>query len=349
MPSLFSPLALGALTIPNRIIMAPMTRSRNDEHGVPGDLVAEYYAQRASAGLIISEATYVSPMGKGYSRIPGLHNEAQAAGWRKVTDAVHARGGRIFAQLFQMGRVAVPQLLPDGAQPVAPSAIGISGKNYTDLGPLDYVTPRALETSEIAGIVEEFANAAANALKAGFDGVELHAASGYLVHQFLDAAANKRTDRYGGSVENRCRFLLEVMDALIKAAQAGRVGIKVSPQIKFNDVVEPDAEAVYACLAAELGARKIAYLHGVKQGAYDVHANMRPLFNGPYLAGTGFDGESGQALLDAGGADAIVYGKHFIANPDLPHRLQHKLPLAEGDAKTHYSKGPQGYTDYPTA
>jgi N-ethylmaleimide reductase len=347
MPTLFDSLRLGPLTLPNRIVMAPMTRSRADDAGAPTDIVATFYAQRASAGLLISEATYVSLGAKGYSRIPGLHSAVQTAAWRKVTDGVHAAGGRIFSQLFHTGRVAVPQLLPQGVAPVAPSAIAIKGKNYTDLGPIDYVVPRALETSEISGIVAEYESAARNALAAGFDGIEVHAASGYLPHQFLDSTINQRTDRYGGSVENRCRFVLEVLDAVIGVAGADRVGIKVSPRIKFNDVVEPDAEAVYPHLARELSARKIAYLHGAKQGAYDVHTDMRPHFKGLYFAGSGFEKQSGEALLAAGGADAIVYGKLFISNPDLPRRFRENAALADGDSKTHYSKGPQGYIDYP--
>ena len=349
MPSLFDPLQLGPITLANRIVMAPMTRSRNDDAGCPTDIMATYYAQRASAGLIISEATYVSPMAKGYSRIPGLHSAEQVAAWKKVVDAVHAKGGRIFAQLFHTGRVAVPQLLPGGARPVAPSAIAINGKNYTDLGPIDYVVPRALETHEIPGVAAEFGAATTNALAAGFDGVELHAASGYLVHQFLDASINQRTDAYGGSVANRARFLLEALDSMIAAAGAHRVGIKFSPRIKFNDVVEPDAEAVYPYLAGELQKRGIAYLHVAQQGAYEAHKALRPLFKGPYFAGAMFDRASGQAMLDQGGADAIVYGKLYISNPDLPRRFRDGLPLAEGDSKTHYAKGPAGYIDYPDA
>ncbi len=349
MPSLFDPLVLGPLTLPNRVVMAPMTRSRADDAGVPADIVAEYYAQRATAGLIVSEATCVSPMAKGYSRIPGLHSPAQVEGWRKVTQAVHAGGGRIFAQLFHTGRVAVPALLPGGAQPVAPSAIAINGKNYTDLGPIDYVVPRALETDEVPDVAAEFGAAAKHALEAGFDGVELHAASGYLAHQFLDASINQRTDRYGGSVANRMRFLLEAIDSMIDVAGAGRVGIKISPRIKFNDVAEPDAEVVYPALARELSARKIAYLHGAHQGGYEVHAHMRPAFGGLYFAGAGFDKAKGEAMLEAGASDTVVFGKHFIANPDLPRRMRDNIALAEGDSKTHYSKGPAGYCDYPAA
>ncbi len=349
MTTLFDTLQLGALTLPNRMVMAPMTRSRADDEGVPTEIMATYYAQRADAGLIISEATYVSANAKGYSRTPGLHTAAQVAGWRKVTDAVHAKGGRIFAQLFHTGRVAVPPLLPAGVEPVAPSAIAIKGKNYTDFGPIDYVTPRALEASEIPAIAAEFGAAARNALEAGFDGVELHAASGYLVHQFLDASINHRTDSYGGGVANRLRFALEALDAIIAAVGAARTGVKISPRIKFNDVVEPDAEEVYPQLAREFSARGIAYLHGAKQGAYDVHEAVRPQFNGHYFAGAGLDQASGSAMLASGSAEAIVYGKLFISNPDLPRRFREGLPLAADDPKTHYAKGPQGYLDYAEA
>lgn len=349
MPSLFDPLTLGPITLPNRLVMAPMTRSRNDDNGVPTELMATYYKQRASAGLIISEAIYISPGAKGYSRIPGLHSQAQVEGWKPVTKAVHDAGGRIFAQLFHCGRVCVPPLLPPGVEPVAPSAIAIKGKNYTDFGPIDYVVPRALETAEIPGIVADFAAAAKNALAAGFDGVELHSASGYLAHQFLDSSINQRTDRYGGSPENRIRFVIDVIDALVAAVGRERVGIKVSPGIKFNDVKDPDADVVYPLLAKELSARKIAYVHGAKQGAWDVHAGMRPAFDGVYFAGAGLDQASGEALVASGAADAVVYGTLFVSNPDLPRRFKDKLPLAPGDSKTHYSKGPEGYTDYPAA
>lgn len=349
MPSLFDPLKLGPITLPNRIVMAPMTRSRNDDSGVPTEIMTTYYRQRASAGLIISEAIYISPGAKGYSRIPGLHSDAQVAGWKPITEAVHAAGGRIFAQLVHCGRVCIPQLIPAGMEPVAPSAIAIKGKNYSDFGPIDFVVPRALETSEIKGVVADFATAARNAMAAGFDGVELHAASGYLAHQFLDGSINLRTDEYGGSPENRIRFVTEVIDALAAAVGRDRVGIKVSPGIKFNDVQDPDAQVVYPLLAKALSARKIAYLHGAKQGAWDVHAGMRPLFDGPYFAGAGLDQGSGAAMLESGAADAIVYGALFVSNPDLPQRFRKGLPLAPGDSKTHYSKGPEGYIDYPAA
>jgi len=349
MASLFDPLALGPITLAHRLIMGPMTRSRADADGVPTDLMATYYAQRASAGLLLTDATYVSPNAKGYSRTPGLHNGAQVAGWRKVTDAVHAKGGRIYVQLYHTGRVSVRQMLPDGMQPVAPSAIAIKGKNYTDFGPIDFVTPRALELDEIAGVAAEFGAAARNALEAGFDGVELHAASGYLVHQFLDSSINHRTDAYGGSVANRVRFALEAVDAIIGAVGAERTGVKISPRIKFNDVTDPDAEEVYPHLARELSARGIAYLHGGLQGAYPVHEAIRPIFKGVYFAGAGLDQAKGADILEQGAADAIVYGKLFISNPDLPRRFAEGLPLAADDPKTHYGKGPEGYTDYPEA
>lgn len=349
MDRLFTPLRIGAIELPSRIIMAPMTRSRADGEGVPLDYVADFYVQRASAGLMVTEALYVSPMAKGYVRTPGIADDRQQAAWARVVSAVHDAGGRIFAQLYNTGRVALPDFLPGGALPVAPSAIAIKGQNKTDEGKKDFVIARALEADEIPAVAAEFGAAAKRALAAGFDGVEIHAASGYLIHQFLDSTINLRDDRYGGSVENRARFLLEVADSVIDAAGADRVGLKVSPRIKFNDVVEPDAEAVYPYIARELSARGIAYLHGAKQGAYDVHAGMRPHFKGVYAAGAGFNRETAEAMLESGGADAIVFGKPFIANPDLPRRMREGIALAEPDFSTIYSGSERGYTDYPTA
>ncbi|MFN3892398.1 MAG: alkene reductase [Beijerinckiaceae bacterium] len=349
MDRLFTPLRIGQLELPSRIIMAPMTRSRAGDDGVPLDYVADFYAQRASAGLMVTEALYVSPMAKGYVRTPGIADDAQQSAWARVAAAVHKAGGRIFAQLYHTGRVALPDFLPGGALPVAPSALAIKGQNKTDDGKKDFVVPRALETDEIPAVAAEFASAAKRALAAGFDGVEIHAASGYLIHQFLDPAINLRDDRYGGSVQNRCRFLLEVTDRVVEAAGAQRTGLKVSPRIKFNDVVEPDAEEVYPYLARELSARGLAYLHGAKQGAYDVHAGMRPHFNGVYAAGAGFNRETAEAMLESGGADAIVFGKPFIANPDLPRRMREGIALAEPDFSTIYSGTERGYIDYPAA
>jgi N-ethylmaleimide reductase len=348
MTTLFDPIRLGAVDLPNRIIMAPMTRSRaGNADGVPLDIVATYYQQRASAGLIISEATNVSAMAKGYVRTPGLYSEAQVAGWRTVTDAVHKAGGRIFAQLFHTGRVALPDFLPGNAQPVAPSAIAIQGKNYTDAGMKDHVVPRALELAEIPAVAQEFATATQHALNAGFDGVELHAASGYLVQQFLAAGSNTRTDAYGGSAENRARFLLQALDGMIAVAGKDRVGIKLSPQMPFNGVSEPDAESVYPYVVSELSRRQIAYLHVARTNAIDWHALLRPQFTGPYLAGAGFDGATAKAMLTSGGADAIVFGALFLANPDLPKRLRHDAALNAPDQATFYGGGEKGYIDYP--
>ena len=260
-PDLFTPLQAGDLTLPTRIIMAPMTRSRADDAGVPHEKTPLYYRQRASAGLILSEAINVSAMAKGYPRTPGLWTDEQVQGWRKVTDTVHQAGGRIFAQLFHTGRIALPDFLPDGAQPVAPSAITAQGQGYTVSGMKPYVTPRALETEEIPGIIAEFVNATRRALEAGFDGVELHAASGYIVQQFLTTNANARTDSYGGSMENRARFLLETIDGMIGAAGAHRTGIKLSPQMPFNDVQEDDAEELYPYLVRALSGKGLAHLH----------------------------------------------------------------------------------------
>lgn len=349
MDRLFSPLRVGALELPSRVIMAPMTRSRADNDGVPLNYVADYYVQRASAGLMLTEAIYVSPMAKGYVRTPGLVNDAQQAAWGRIVKAVHDAGGRIFAQLFHTGRVALPDFLPGGAQPVAPSAIAIKGQNKTDDGKKDFVVPRALETDEIPGVAAEFAIAARRAMAAGFDGVEIHAASGYLIHQFLDSSINLRDDRYGGSVENRCRFLLDVTDGVIKVVGAERTGIKVSPRIRFNDVSEPDVGEVYPYLAHALSGLGLAYLHGAKQGDYDVHTEMRQHYKGLYAAGGGFNAESAEAILASGGADAVVFGKPFIANPDLPRRMRDGLKLAEPDFATVYGGGERGYIDYPTA
>lgn len=349
MPSLFDPIRIGALDLPNRVIMAPMTRSRAQANGAPQPYVADYYAQRASAGLILSEAIYVSAMAKGYVRTPGLANDAHVAAWRRVVASVHAMGGRIFAQLYHTGRVALPDWLPGGALPVAPSPIKLNGQNKTDDGPKDFVTPRALESDEIPGVAGEYAAAARRALEAGFDGVEIHAASGYLIQQFLDPTINRRDDRYGGSIENRARFLAEVVDQVAAAVGADRVGIKLSPRIKFNEVQEPDAEEMYPYLAKILSGRGLAYVHGAKQGDYDIHAAFRPLYRGVYFAGAGFNADSAAQMIETGAADAIVFGKPYLANPDLVRRYREGIALADADPKTIYWGGEQGYTDYPAA
>lgn len=347
---LFQPLRLGDLTLPSRIAMAPMTRSRADDDGVQPEIAATYYGQRAGAGLIISEGIYPSAMGKGYVRTPGLHTDAQVAAWSKITKAVHANGGRIFAQLMHTGRVAVPAFLPGGALPVAPSAIRADSQAYTDQGMVPMVTPRALETAEIAGVIDEYRDATRRALEAGFDGVELHAASGYLPEQFLSSKSNQRTDGYGGSIANRVRFVVEALEAMASVAGSGRVGIKISPEMNFNDVADDTPQETYRHLVERIAPLNLAYLHVALFGtSTDYHGLLRPLFKGAYLAGGGFTGESAEAALAQGRADAIVFGAAFIANPDLPQRLAGGLPLAEPDKTTFYAPGPQGYIDYPTA
>jgi N-ethylmaleimide reductase len=348
MPTLFEPLSLGALTLPNRIVMAPMTRSRANAEGVVGELTATYYAQRASAGLLISEGTVPSALGKGYVRIPGIYTPEQIAGWKLVTDAVHAAGGRIFCQIMHCGRIAHPHLLPGRAQAVAPSAVTPNVKTWTDdLGMLPLEEPRALETSEIAGIIAEYRQATVNAFAAGFDGVELHAASGYLPMQFLSSSTNLRTDQYGGSAENRIRFVLEALQAMISVAGADKVAIKISPEMPFNDVTDANPIETYTALVQAIASLSLAYLHVAQTVPQpDYHALLRPLFPGLYFAGAGLTQESATALLANGKADAAVFGSAFIANPDLPARFASNTPLTAPDPSTFYTPGAQGYTDY---
>jgi N-ethylmaleimide reductase len=336
------------MELDNRVIMAPMTRSRANDEGVQPAYAAEYYRQRASAGLIITEATNISPMAKGYVRTPGIYTPEQIASWRVVPQAVHARGGKIFLQIFHTGRIALPDFLPNKAQPVAPSAVRAKGQNYTDEGMKEFVTPREITKEEIAQTVRDFGAAARNAIAAGFDGVELHAASGYLVQQFLTTNANLRTDEYGGSIESRARFLFEVLDAMTKEVGAGRVGVKFSPQIPFNDVEERDADEVYPYILEKLSDKQLAYVHVSDGTGAGWHAKLRPVYKGIYFAGAGFTRENGAKLLAKNGADAIVYGTKFLANPDLPERFKRGVALNEPDQSTFYAPGERGYTDYPT-
>ena len=322
MTTLFDKLTIGNTELSNRILYAPMTRSRANDEGVQPDFVAEYYGQRATAGLLITEATNVSAMAKGYVRTPGIYTDEQIASWRKVTERVHAEGGKIFLQIFHTGRIALPDLLPENAQPVAPSAVAAAGQNYTDAGMKDFVVPRPLETEEVKAIVKDFA-AARNAIEAGFDGIEIHGANGYLIQQFLSTNVNLRTDEYGGSIENRSRFLLEIVDAVVAEIGWERTGLRLSPCGEFNDIKENDAEELYDYVIAELNMRKLAYLHiGTFDQNRDWHPIIRPKYDGIYLAGVGFDKERGERTLAEGGADAIVYGKLFLANPDLPERFR---------------------------
>jgi len=326
-----------------------MTRSRADAQGVPSPLAVEYYGSRGDAGLQITEGTGPSPMGMGYARSPGIYSEAQIAGWRKVTDAVHARGGKIFLQIMHVGRIATAagnRTIPDA--PVAPSAIRAEGQMWTDsqgMQPLDM--PRALELAEIPGVIEVYAEATRNALKAGFDGVELHSASGYLPNQFLSPGANQRTDAYGGPIENRIRFVVETLKAMIAAAgSAGKVGMKNSPGMKFNDINDADPIPTYVALAKAIAPLGLAYLHVMRAGI-GAEVELRKAFPGTLLVGGGFKKEEGNKVLAEGGADGIVFGSTYLANPDLVTRFERDAALNAPDQSTFYTPGAKGYTDYP--
>lgn len=349
MSKIFTPVKIGRYTLPNRLVMAPMTRSRADANGVPSDLVHIYYSQRASAGLIISEGVFPSATGKGYVRTPGIETDEQIAAWKKVTDAVHANGGRIFMQLMHCGRVSHPSLLPDNVQPVGPSAIRAAGQTWTETGLQEFVVPRELTVEEIAGVVDDYRMATRRALAAGFDGVELHAASGYLPEQFLSSGSNQRQDQYGGSVANRTRFVLDVLAAMSAEAGGDRVGIKISPEMNFNDIVDGNPQETYTYLVDQLRGLNLAYLHVALFGAsVDYHNLLRPRFNGAYLVGGGLNQSTAEKTLSANQADATVFGSAFIANPDLPERFLKGAALNSPDKNTFYSPGAEGYIDYPS-
>lgn len=351
---LFQPFTLGDLTLPNRIVMAPLTRNR----ATPGTdaanaLTAAYYRQRASAGLIISEGTQVSPQGQGYLQTPGLYSPAQIAGWKSVTDTVHAAGGRMFAQIWHVGRVSHESLL-NGGTPVAPSAIAAKSKTYIAGGFADVTPPRALTLDEIPGVVGEYADAAANALKAGFDGVEIHGANGYLIDQFLKDGANQRQDAYGGSAENRVRFGLEVVDAILKVFPKTRLGIRLSPVSPANDTVTSDPAEVFGLFVSELSKRGIAFIHVVEGATGGPRDNvpfdwvaLRKAFSGAYIANNGYTRDLAIDAVRGGKADLVAFGKAFIANPDLVERLRLDAPLNELDRATLYGGGEKGYVDYP--
>jgi 2,4-dienoyl-CoA reductase-like NADH-dependent reductase (Old Yellow Enzyme family) len=347
MPNLFDPLQLGSLTLPNRIIMGPLTRARAGAERVPNALMAEYYVQRASAGLIISEATSVTPMGVGYADTPGLWSDAQVQGWKQVTKAVHAAGGRIFSQLWHVGRISAPMFL-NGELPVAPSAIAAQG-HVSIVRPLqEYVTPRALDIEEIPGIVEAYRKAAMNAQMAGFDGVEIHGANGYLLDQFLQDSTNHRTDAYGGSIINRARLMLEVTDAVLSVWEADQVGMHLAPRMDAHSMGDSDRLGTFSYVARELGERGLAFICAREHKAEDwIGPQLKKAFGGVYIANEGFTLESAQATLSVGEADAIAWGKQFIANPDLVERLARNAPLNTPDPTTFYAPGPHGYTDYP--
>jgi len=358
---LFTPLKLGAVALKHRVIMAPMTRMRSAQPGnVPHALNAEYYRQRASeGGLLITEATDITPQAQGYRGTPGLYSDEQIAGWRAVTDAVHAKGGFIFSQIWHVGRISHSSLQPGGALPVAPSAVRPAGEHTDASGQnVPYETPRALEEAELAELVSDFVTAARNAREAGFDGVEVHGANGYLLDQFLRNGSNKRTDRYGGSIENRARLLLEVVDAVIAALGAERVGVRLSPWNGFNDMSDSDGEALWNYVAAELDKREMAYLHVVEPrsdfttdlppdaNARDAASHFKSFFKGPLISTGGYVAETARAAVADGRADAIAFGRPFISNPDLPERLRIGAAVTRYDRATFYGGDHRGYTDY---
>ncbi len=348
---------LGTLHIKNRVFMAPLTRNRAAPDGTPGPWAETYYRQRSSAGLIITEATQISAMGKGYIHTPGIYLPQHIAAWRKIVDGVHAEGGRIFLQLWHVGRISHTSLLPDDAPPVAPSAIRANSRTVTSSGFVDVSEPRALTQDEIKATIDDYGNAAKNAKSAGFDGVEIHAANGYLIDQFLQSRTNHRTDSYGGSIANRLRFLMEVAEAVSAAWDRNRITVRLSPRGTFNDMGDDEPAALFTAAVRELAARGLVHwLHMVEGSPGDpppssdlraLFAQLRQAWAGLYIANGGYDGQSGEQALQDDRADAIAYGRAFLANPDLPWRLAHSAPLNEPDTATLYGGTEHGYTDYP--
>lgn len=345
---LFAPAVLGSVPLQNRIVMAPLTRSRAADGNIPHELNARYYAQRASAGLIISEATQISPQGQGYPKTPGIHSDPQIAGWRLVTNAVHDRGGKIFLQLWHVGHISHPLTLGNGDLPVAPSAIKPAGEIYTDQGMQPFVTPRALATTEIPSLIEDFRRAAANAKEAGFDGVEIHGANGYLIDQFLRDGTNKRDDAYGGSVENRTRLLREVTEAVLSVWEPGQVGVRLSPTNPFNDIADSNPQATFETIVEQLNQYGLGYLHVVedRMDGFD-YLKLRHIFNGAYMANGGYERDSAIDAINSEQADFIAFGKLFIANPDLPERLRLDAGFNPAREESFYAGGAEGYDDYP--
>lgn len=349
MPTLFDPLQIGPLTLRNRIVMAPLTRARAGAKRVPNAMMAEYYAQRAGAGLILSEATSVTPMGVGYADTPGIWNDEQVEGWKQVTKAVHDAGGLIFLQLWHVGRISDPLFL-DGQLPVAPSAIKPAGHVSLVRPMKDYETPRALETAEIAEIVEAYRQGAQNAKRAGFDGVEIHAANGYLIDQFLQDSTNRRTDQYGGPIENRARFLTEVVDAVTDVWGADRVGLHLSPRGDNHDMGDSDPKALFTYVARQMKKRGLAFICLREYlGADSLMDDIKAAFGGVVIANEKLTRDSASDLVQSGRADAAAFGKDFIATPDLPRRFAQDLSLNQQDPSTFYGSGPKGYVDYPVA
>lgn len=359
MKKLLSPLNLGPYVLRNRIVMAPLTRTRAGERNVPREMNVEYYRQRASAGLIVTEGTPVSPFGHGYRGTPGIHTEEQRDGWRPITRAVHEEGGLIFQQLWHVGRLSHQDLQPGGVLPIAPSALRPSGDALTLEGPKPRPTPRALEATEIPAIIEEFRRGAQFALEAGFDGVEVHGANGYLLDQFLNSGTNLRTDDWGGSLEKRARFLLAVTDAVVSVWGADRVGVRLSPSNQHGDIEDENRQKTYGYAVREVNKRQPAYIHLVSprvSGNLDVEPNLelgpdrfRPLVTGDtrLIAAGGYKPAEAETLLQSGDADAVAFGRLFIANPDLPRRITLGAALNAYDRGTFYTRGPEGYVDYP--
>ncbi len=355
--NLLSPVRVGAYELRNRMVMSPLTRSRAGKGLAPTEMNATYYRQRAAAGLIVTEATFITPQGIGYPFTPGIGTPAQIEGWRRVTQAVHAEGGKIFLQLWHVGRISHPSMQEDGQLPVAPSAIRAEGEILTYDGMKEFVAPRALETSEMPGIVEDFRTGAHNALAAGFDGVEVHGANGYLLDQFLEDSTNKRTDEYGGSVENRARLLLEVMRAVTEVWGRDKVGVRVSPGGTFNTMHDSNPAETFGYVATRLGELGIAYLHVIEPADTEVYKvngtsvsptkHLKSLFEGTVITAQGYEFATGNAALARGDADLVAFGKLFIANPDLPRRFRLGAPLNEPDASTFYGGDERGYIDYP--
>jgi N-ethylmaleimide reductase len=355
--SLFGPCTIGGLHLANRIVMAPMTRTRAQEHGVPTALMNEYYTQRASAGLIVTECTQISEQGRGIIRAPAIETPDQIEGWKAITHSVHASGGHIFLQLWHCGRVSHPAIRFDKSMPVAPSALAASGQIFTPEGRLEYPTPLELTIAQINNIVADFGSAARNAKAAGFDGVELHGAFGYLPDQFLQDGSNKRTDGYGGSIANRARFMIESVEALSEVWGSGRVGVKLSPSNRVNGMMDSNARDTFGYVISTLNAMNVGYLHLMEPSQSDlktgtvqierVAETFRPLITVALIANGGFDKTKAQAAIETGTAELVSFGQLFVANPDLPARFKHDGPFNKPDPATFYGEGPKGYTDYP--
>lgn len=356
MASLYESVSLGSLSLPNRVWMAPLTRTRADAEGIPGELAATYYAQRASAGLMVTEATQISPMGKGYSNTPGIHAPEQVQAWSRIVDAVHGAGGRIFLQLWHVGRISHTSLLPNHAQPVAPSAIRANASTHIASGSAQVSEPVALTAEGIEETLADYRRAAANAKRAGFDGVEVHGANGYLIDQFLRTGTNQRTDEYGGAASNRVRFLAEAVEAVLSSWDRKQIGVRISPTVDFNDMADENPWETFSTTTERLNGYGLGYLHVVEQAqdgkgsneeGLALSAHLRKLWRGVYVVNGGYDRLRAEEAVRSGHADAVAFGRAFLANPDLPWRLERKAALNEPDPATFYGGGAAGYTTYP--